>query len=124
MEPKQLITDYLRALSGVAKTPDLVRQYVADEALIEHIAQVEAAFPAYELITEQMVAERDLVAVRATFRGVHRGVFAGIQPTGKIVSSGLMITYGVADDKIVEHWMQFDFFSLLQQLQDSSVAAA
>jgi predicted ester cyclase len=90
---------------------------VADEVLAKHIADSEAAFPNYELIAEEMAAEGDLVVVRGEFRGVHLGPFAGIEPTGKAVSAGLIIIYKVQNGKIVNHWMQFDTFSLLQQLQ-------
>ena len=114
---KSLIRSYLEAVSGRKKTPELVAKYVADQALAEHIAQVEAAFPEYELIAEQTLAEDDMVVVRATFRGIHRGPFAGIEPTGKAVSAGLIIIYQVQGGRIVQHWMRFDSFSLLQQLQ-------
>jgi len=116
---KKLIADYLNALSGKAKTADIVGKYVADESLAKHIADIEAAFPHYELLPEETTAEKDLVVVRAQFRGFHRGPFAGIAPTGKTVSAGLIIIYKIQNGKIVNHWMQFDTFSLLQQLQSS-----
>ena len=119
-ENKRLIKSYLDALSGRNKTPELVAKYVNDKALAQHIAEVEAAFPSYELIPEQTLGEDDMVVVRGTFRGVHRGAFAGIDPTGKAVSAGLIIIYEVQNNRIVHHWMQFDLFSLLQQLQDKS----
>lgn len=120
-EHATLIKSYLNDLSGQNKTRALVAKYVADEALAQHIADIEAAFPAYELIPEQILSEDDMVVVRGTFRGVHRGVFAGIDATGKLVSAGLIIIYQVQNNRIVHHWMQFDLFSLLQQLQDKSV---
>ena len=124
-EPKTLITDYLRTLSGQTKPLDLVRRYVSDERLAKHIAEIEAAFPSYEIIVEDLLAEGDKVVVRGEFRGIHRGPFAGIEPTGKSVSAGLIIIYAIASGRIVDHWMQFDLFTLLQQLQSpASVKAA
>jgi predicted ester cyclase len=120
-ENKTLITDYLRALSGRPKTPDVVRTYVADEVLAKHIADVEAAFPNYEILVDDMLAERDMVVVRGNFRGIHRGPFAGVEPTGRSVSGGLIIIYRIENGRIVDHWMQFDRFTLLQQLQSPSV---
>ena len=116
-EPKILITEYLRTLSGQPKPPELIRRYVADERLAKHIAEIEAAFPSYEIIIEDLLADGDKVVVRGEFRGIHRGSFAGIEPTGKSVSAGLIIIYAVASERIVDHWMQFDLFTLLQQLQ-------
>lgn len=120
---KQLISSYLSALSGKAKTPELVAPFVSDPDLVKHIQDVEAAFPAYELIPEETIAEGDLVAVRALFRGVHRGTFAGISPTGRAVSAGLMIVYRITDGRIAQHWMQFDMFGLMTQLKGAAAAA-
>jgi len=124
IETKTLITDYLRTLSGQPKTPELVRHYVADERLINHITEVEAAFPLYEIAIEKLLAEGDQVAVRGTFRGIHRGPFAGIGPTGKSVSAGLIIIYTIANGRIVDHSMEFDLLGLMQQLHSTSAVAA
>ena len=120
---RQLIGQYLQTLSGQRKTPDLVAEFVSDPHLAAHIRDVEAAFPEYELIADDLIAERDLVAMRGTFRGVHRGPFAGIPATGKAVSSSLMIIYRVRDNHIVEHWLQFDGAALVAQLQAHAVGA-
>lgn len=121
-ETKQFVGRYLQALSGQAKTPELVARFVSDQALAEHIHQVEAAFPAYELVADEVIAERNLVAMRGTFQGVHRGTFAGIPATGRPVSAALMIIYRIEGDRIVEHWMQFDGPALMAQLQNAAVA--
>ena len=123
-EPKTLVTDYLRTLSGQPKPPDVVQRYVADERLAKHIAECEAAFPSYEIVIEDLVAEGDKVVVRGEFRGVQRGPFAGIEPTGKSVGAGLIIIYAIASERIVDHWMQFDLFTLIQQLQGSAAGQA
>ena len=121
-ENRAFIVDYFNALSGKPKSTEVIGKYVADEALARHIAESEVAFPKYELIIEDMVAEGDMVVVRAKFRGIHRGPFAGIQPTGKAAAAGLIIIYKVHNRKIVNHSMQFDMFSLLQQLQQTEPA--
>jgi hypothetical protein len=123
-ENKQFVAQYLQALSGKAKTPELVRRFVSDPPLVEHIYQAEAGFPSYEIVVDDLIAERDLVAVRGTFRGVHRGPFAGIDATGRQVSAGLMIIYRIDGDRIVEHWMQFDAAALMAQLTEGRIAHA
>lgn len=120
---KALIKAYFGALNGHPKHFSLVQQYVTDPALAQHIAEAEEAFPRYEIVIEDMVAEGDRVAVRGMFRGVHRGTFAGIPASGSAVSAGLMIIYRVEDDRIVQHWMEFDRLALLQQLQSAAVGA-
>ena len=113
---KTFIRRYFEALSGKDKATAVVNRYVSDEELKHHIAFYEAAFPNYELIAEDMIAEGDKVVVRSTFRGTHKGDLMGIAPTGKQVTMPLMLIYRIADDKIVEHWMQADALGMLQQL--------
>ena len=76
-ENKTLIHRYLAALSGKDKPAETVAQYVADEELKQHVAAFEAAFPRYQLIADDLIAEGDRVAVRATVRGQHKGEFMG-----------------------------------------------
>jgi predicted ester cyclase len=121
---KEFVTEYLRSLSGQTKTPELVARFVSDRALAEHIHQAEAAFPSYEIEVDEMIAERDLVALRGTFRGVHQGTFAGVPATGRRVSAGLMIFYRINDRRIVEHWMQFDTAALIAQLSEAPAVRA
>jgi hypothetical protein len=116
IQSRQFIEDYLHALSGQPKTDELLARFVSDPSLVEHIRQVEAAFPAYELIPQQLIADQDLVAMRGTFRGVHQGAFAGIEPTRKAVSADLMIFYRVNDGRIQEHWLQMNMTDLVAQL--------
>ena len=119
----QFVTRYLATLSGQAKPVDLVARFVSDPDLVEHIRQVEAAFPRYELLIEETVAERDLVVVRGLFRGVQQGAFAGIEPRGIAASAALMIMYRIQDGRIAQHWLQFDLMGLLAQLQADVPAA-
>lgn len=116
IDSKQLIKEYFNALSGHPKTEELLDRYISDPGLKEHIRLAEDAFAEYELVPSLIVAESDLVAARCTFRGVHKGEFAGIQPTGKSVSTDLMIFYRIRDGRITEHWMQMDTRGLIDQL--------
>jgi predicted ester cyclase len=118
VDNRQLITDYVNAITANPKTEALINQYVSDEGLKEHIRQAEAAFPGYELVAHQIVADGDFVAIRGTFYGVHTGEFAGIAPTGKKVSGDLMLFYRINDGLIVEHWMQWDMKGVVDQLMN------
>ncbi len=125
MDNKHFVTEYLTALSGNPKPLVLVQRFVSDPALIEHISQIEAAFPNYQLLAHQMIAENDLVAVRGTFKGTHRGAsFYGIEPRGVDAAADLMIIYSIENGRIAEHWLHFDGAGLLAQLQNAPVATA
>jgi predicted ester cyclase len=113
---KTFVRRYVDALSGVAKTPDLLRQFVADEQLLQHVATIEAGFPRYEISADDMIAEGDKVVLRATFRGTHAGDFAGLAPTQRKVTQPFIIIYRVEGERIVEHWLSIDMLSFMQQL--------
>jgi ketosteroid isomerase-like protein len=117
IDAKQLIEEYFKSLSGKPKTEKLLEQYISDPELKEHIRVCEAAFPEYELEPNQIVAEGDLVAARCTFRGMHKGEFAGVQPTEKHVSTEAMIFYRVREGRIAEHWIQMDTCGLIERLR-------
>jgi steroid delta-isomerase-like uncharacterized protein len=116
IDNKRLIKDYFQALSGQPKTEELLDRFISDSTLKEHIHQAEAAFPGYEVFAHQMVAEGDIVAVRCTMRGVHKGDFGGIPATGKTLSTDFMIFYRVSDGLIAEHWIQMDMKDMADQL--------
>jgi predicted ester cyclase len=116
IDSKHLIEEYFELLSGHAKTEELIDRYVDDPALKEHILQCEAAFPKYELITDQFIAEGDTVAFRGKMRGTHNGSFAGVEATGRQVEADVMLFYRVEGAKIAKFWMVFDAASLMQQL--------
>jgi predicted ester cyclase len=121
---KTFVRQYLDAISGKEKTPELIKRFVSDDVLAHHIAAMEVAFPRYEFAAGDLVAEDDKVAVRATFRGKHQGEFAGVAPTQRQVTQPLIIIYRIRDEKIVEHWLSIDLLSLMQQLGAIPEAAA
>lgn len=81
------------------------------------MAITEEAFPRYDLRLEDMIAEGDKVAVRATMTGRHLGVLSSIPPTGKEVRMPIMVMYRIAEGKIAEHWIITDQMGLMQQLE-------
>lgn len=113
---KRFIEQYLAALSGNPKPPSLVAKYVDDAELAHHIEIFEEAFPAYELLIDDIFGEGDKVVIRTTFRGTHQGNLFGIPPSQKQVSISVMLIYRIANGKIVEHWMNADSLSLMQQI--------
>lgn len=115
-ESKELMTEYFRELSGKPKTEELLDRYISDPALKEHIREVEAGFPEYTLEVQEMITEGDMVAVRGTVRGTHKGVYAGIPPTGRQLNLEVMVFYRVSDGRISRYWLQTDSKSLMDQL--------
>ena len=106
---------YFAALR-VGKDRAVLNEYIAEEPLIQHIAFFEAAFPGYWLEALDTLVDGDKITVRFDAHGVHKGELMGIPPTGKTVKFEGIIIYQLAAGKIVNHWMQTDMVSLLQQL--------
>jgi steroid delta-isomerase-like uncharacterized protein len=74
------------------------------------------AFEHLNVTVEDMVAEGDRVAARFTARGVHKGSFMGLPPTGKpIIMTGIEI-FRIEDGRIAELWGEANLLGLMQQL--------
>jgi predicted ester cyclase len=65
---------------------------------------------------DEMIAEGDSVALRATYRGIQTGALQDIPPTGKAITIPAQDMYRLVEGKIVEHWGGPNQLSLLQQL--------
>lgn len=74
--------------------------------------------PKFEI--QDVIAEKDRVAVRLTTRARHTGTFMGIEPSGNEYSIDEIHIFRVEDGKVVEHWHEFDRQRLMQQLQGKS----
>lgn len=114
---KKLVQEYWEAISGKEKTPELSEMYVSDPELLGHIAFFEAAFPKYELYSDDFICEEDKVVVRARFKGTHRGDLMGIPPTGKTVEVPFSIIYQIINEKIGKSWLFIDQMELMKQLE-------
>jgi predicted ester cyclase len=122
VENKALITRYLDAISGKPKPESVLRLFIAEQQLIEHILVAEEAFPLYELVADEMIAEGDLVSIRGRIHGKHLGTLGNYAPTGADVSYMLYITYKVEGGKIVDHWMLGDTMTMMQQIEAAQAA--
>jgi predicted ester cyclase len=113
---KSILQDFWDTASGKPKTREMLRPYVTDEGLFQHVEFFEGAFPGYSLKAEDMIEENDKLVVRARFMGTHTGDFNGIPPTGKTVELPFIIIYRFEGGKIAEHWLETNHLALLSQL--------
>ncbi len=81
------------------------------EGFKQFFAQFGAAFPDANFIIEDMIAEKDKVAVRFTGRFTHKSEFMGIPPTGKQIKMMGIDIFRISNGKIVEHWEEVDMYS-------------
>ncbi len=113
---KEFILRYIQALDGKEKTEALCNRWMTDEKLKEHILFLDAIFPKYDGILDEMIAEGNKVVVRARGRGRHEGAFNGIPPTYKEVEFPFVVCYTVENEMITDHWLVADQMILMQQL--------
>ncbi len=76
-----------------------------------------AVFPDMEVTIDRAVAEGELVAVHATWRGTQKAPFQGIPATHKAISFTGMVLWRIVDGKIAERWANLDLASAMRQLQ-------
>ncbi len=121
---KQFIVEYINALTEAdKKTPELLKRYIDDPHLIEHILFFESAFPKYELIADEITCEDDRVVLYGRFKGTHLGELNGIPPTSKTVELPLAVGYKIENNKIIDHWLVIDQMMLMEQLGVSAAPA-
>ena len=86
------------------------------EAVRMFFSMLLAGFPDVQTTILDTLAEGDKVVIRASTEGTHTGPFLGIPPTGKRAKWSFIDIHRIADGKIVEHWVETDQMSLMQQL--------
>ena len=85
-------------------------------AFQQYSASFYNAFTDFSHTFEDMVAEGDRVAFRATSRATHTKDFAGITATGTQIEVGQIGIVRVADGMMAEVWNSTDRLGMMQQL--------
>jgi len=74
------------------------------------------AYPDLHVTLDEMVAEGDLIAVRWTATGTHRGSSLGFPATGRSVNVTGMAFVRAQNGQILEAWNRFDELGMMRQL--------
>jgi predicted ester cyclase len=85
-------------------------------AVAEQFAPIVSAFPDWHWDLRHLVVDDDYISCHFTVTGTHRGVFEGVQPTGRPVSLSQFTLYRVVDGKFAEVWDLADMGAVLQQI--------
>jgi predicted ester cyclase len=95
-------------------TPDLVVESLNDFKAF--IREDRKAIPDQQLIVKHLIAENDLVAFWATYKGTQTGQMGPFPPTGKPVELDFSGVHRLVNGKVVETWVTWDNITILSQL--------
>ena len=114
-QTRKIILEYFEAVSK-DKSDAVLDKYIDDPELKGHIVIFETGIPNYQLTAEDLIVEGNKATVRAKCTGKHKGELFGNAATGNNVDVDGIIIYEFENNKIVNHWMQFDTVTLMQQI--------
>ena len=77
------------------------------------IRAIVTALPDLRNVEQDIIAERDIVSVRAVVEGTHKGDLLGIPASGKRVRWDAVDVYRVVDGKIAEEWAADDLLAFV-----------
>ena len=77
------------------------------------IGAIVTALPDLRNVELDIIAERDIVSVRAVVEGTHSGDLLGIPASGKHVKWDAIDNYRVVDGKIAEEWAADDLLAFV-----------
>jgi steroid delta-isomerase-like uncharacterized protein len=77
------------------------------------IGAIVGALPDLRNVEQDIIAERDIVSVRAVVEGTHKGDLLGIPASGKHVRWDAVDVYRVAGGKIAEEWAADDLLAFV-----------
>ena len=77
------------------------------------IGAIVAALPDLHNAEQDIIAERDIVSVRAVVEGTHKGDLLGIPASGRHVRWDAVDVYRLVDGKIAEEWAADDLLAFV-----------
>jgi len=122
---RSLYLDYLEACNG--HDFDRMTSFYAPTIYINDVptdartvtaqfAPLVSAFPDWRWTVRNMIIDEAHISLNFSVTGTHRGVFEGIEPTGREVSISEFTIYRVDGDKLTHVWDLADFASLTEQI--------
>ncbi len=88
------------------------------EGVRERVRAIRTAFPDWTETVQDTIAENDRVVTRFVCTGTHRGMFMGIEPTGRRIRGVEVAIFRIEHCKIAEQWLFADVMELRHQLTE------
>jgi len=110
------VIDTLFAPTYQLHYPELDSGVVGPEVIRGLVSAYREAFPDLSFTVDDTIASGDMVLVRWTAEGTHRGSLLGAPATGRFARWTGMSAFRMRDGRIVEDWVESDRLGMLQQL--------
>ena len=110
------LVDEIISPSHALHDPNLTDSSVGPDAYRRQVSRFIVGIPDLRFTIEDIVDEKEKVAVAWTISGTHTGEFMGIPATNKkVYVEGITINH-IVDGKIMDSYISWDTFGMMQQL--------
>jgi steroid delta-isomerase-like uncharacterized protein len=110
------LVDEIISPSHALHDPNLTDSAVGPEAYKRQVARFITGFPDLRFTIQDIVDDKDKLAVAWTISGTHKGELMGIPATNKKMSvDGITISH-ILNGKIMDSYISWDVFGMMQQL--------
>jgi len=109
-------------LAGEMFVPQVVLHFrgrdipLTPESGLQTVQMWRDGFPDFHFKLEDMIVQRNKIALRIPFTGTHLGKFWGLEPTGKKINVTESLVLRIEDGKIAEMWEDYDEYGMRIQL--------
>jgi len=110
------LADELLREDAIGYDPALPEPVKGPVGLKESARGYRSAFPDLTIKINEILGDDDLVAIRWTATGTHKGDLFGIAATGKQATVTGITIDKYKDGKVAESWVNWDTLGLLQQI--------
>lgn len=86
------------------------------EGFIDYMRSIHATLANYTCVIDDLIVTEKRAAARMTFKGLHRGRFFDVEPTGREITWAGGAFFATDGAQIVELWVLGDVDSVKQQL--------
>ena len=130
MDNKAVYRDFIQKVFNEGRL-DLLDQFLAPGYVIQDsppgtkagaegvrdvVTMFRSAFPDLEITLDEVIAEGETVASRATLRGTHKGDFLGVPATGRSISVPSLTMVRIVEGRLVESRVKNDTAVLMAQI--------
>jgi steroid delta-isomerase-like uncharacterized protein len=115
-ERKVDVVDQLVSPSHALHDPNSIGSQVGPQAYKQQVLRFTTAFPDLRFTVQDMVGEKDKVAVSWTVSGTHKNEFAGVPATNQKISVDGITIHQIDKGRILDSYANWDAMGLLRQI--------